>query len=56
MLTLTTEMLAPDGSARWRRKGQIDLTGPDAERRARALGLELGQQVHAAAGDQRVAV
>ena len=55
-LSLTTEMLAPDGSARWRRKGQIDLTGPDAERRARALGLELGQQVHAAAGDQRVAV
>lgn len=52
-LTLTTEMLAPDGSARWRRSGQIDLTGPDAEGRARALGLELGQQVHAAAGDQR---
>lgn len=52
-LTLTTEMLAPDGSARWRRLGQIDLTGPDAEGRARALGLELGQQVHAAAGDQR---
>lgn len=52
-LTLTTEMLAPDGSACWRRSGQIDLTGPDAEGRARALGLELGQQVHAAAGDQR---
>lgn len=55
-LTLTTEMLAPDGSARWRRSGQIDLTGPDAENRARALGLELGRQVHAAAGDQRMAV
>jgi hydroxymethylbilane synthase len=55
-LTLTTEMLAPDGSARWRRSGQIDLTGPDAEHGARELGLTLGQQVHAAAGDQRVAV
>lgn len=55
-LTLTTEMLAPDGSARWRRMGQIALTGPDAESRARSLGLELGKQVHAAAGDQRVAV
>jgi hydroxymethylbilane synthase len=55
-LTLTTEMLAPDGSARWRRSGQIDLAGPDAEERARALGLDLGRQVHTAAGDQRVAV
>ncbi|RZJ80354.1 MAG: hydroxymethylbilane synthase [Brevundimonas sp.] len=51
-LRLTTEMLSPDGSARWRRSGEIDLAaGPDA---ARALGLELGAQVHAAAGDQEV--
>ena len=51
-LRLTTEMLSPDGSARWRRVGEVDLAaGPDA---ARALGLELGAQVHAAAGDQEV--
>ena len=50
-LHLTTEMLSPDGSARWRRVG--DLTAP-APRGARDLGLRLGAEVHAAAGDQRV--
>ena len=55
-LTLTTEMLAPDGTARWRRAGDISLTGPDAMDRARDLGLRLGHAVHAAAGDQSVAV
>ena len=46
-LDLAVEMLAPDGSARWRRSGRID--GVTAER-ARALGLELGQAVREAAG------
>ena len=54
-LRLTTEMLAPDGSARWRRAGELgDLSGSDVMDQARALGLRLGAEVHAAAGDQRV--
>lgn len=51
-LRLTVEMLAPDGSARWRRVGEMaDDAGLDA---ARDLGLALGHDVHAEAGDQRV--
>lgn len=50
-LRLTTEMLSPDGSARWRRVG--DLAEPTIET-ARALGQRLGAEVHAAAGDQAV--
>jgi len=54
-LRLTTEMLAPDGSARWRRSGEIgDVLAPDAWDQARALGLRLGAEVHASAGDQRI--
>ena len=54
-MRLTTEMLAPDGSARWRRAGQLgDLSAGDIIDQARALGLRLGAEVHAAAGDQRV--
>ncbi len=54
-LRLTTEMLAPDGSVRWRRSGEIgDVRADDAPDQARALGLRLGAEVHAAAGDQRV--
>ena len=54
-LRLTTEMLAPNGSARWRRSGEIgDVTAADAMEQARALGLRLGAEVHAMAGDQRV--
>jgi hydroxymethylbilane synthase len=54
-LRLTTEMLAPDGSARWRRAGEIgDVAAADALDQARDLGLRLGAEVHAAAGDQRV--
>ena len=54
-LRLTTEMLAPDGSVRWRRSGEIgDIDAPDAMDQARALGLRLGAEVHTAAGDQRV--
>ena len=54
-LRLTTEMLAPDGSARWRRAGEMDeADAADATDHARALGLRLGAEVQAAAGDQRV--
>jgi len=55
-LRLTTEMLAPDGSARWRRAGEIsDVAGADAATAAEALGRSLGAEVHEAAGDQRFA-
>lgn len=51
-LRLTVEMLAPDGSARWRRAGEIAAdAGADA---ARDLGLSLGQAVRDEAGDQRI--
>ena len=54
-LRLTVEMLAPDGSARWRRAGElVDVTSAEAEEAARGLGLRLGGEVHAAAGDQRI--
>lgn len=53
-LTLTTEMLAPDGTARWRRAGTLGLD--EGEAAARALGEQLGHQVHLAAGDQSVPV
>jgi hydroxymethylbilane synthase len=54
-LRLATEMLAPDGSTRWRRSGELgDTLAADAMDQAHALGLRLGAEVQAAAGDQRV--
>ncbi len=50
-LHLTTEMLSPDGSARWRRVGDLFQS---TEADARALGQRLGGEVHASAGDQEV--
>jgi len=50
-LRLTTEMLSPDGAARWRRAGDLAEATPEG---ARDLGLRLGGQVRDAAGDQRV--
>lgn len=51
-LRLTTEMLAPDGSVRWRRSGEIgDTHAGDAAERARTLGLRLGAEVRAMAGE-----
>lgn len=50
-LRLTTEMLSPDGSARWRRVGELSVATTEA---ARALGQRLGGEVHLAAGDQEV--
>ncbi len=49
-LSLAVEMLAPDGSARWRRNGVMDGTDPA---QAALLGERLGAEIHAAAGDQR---
>jgi hydroxymethylbilane synthase len=51
VLPLTTEMLSPDGSARWRRVGELF---QPTEADARALGERLGGEVHAFAGDQEV--
>ena len=54
-LRLTAEILAPDGSARWRRSGEMAAgNAAELEDEARALGLRLGAEVQAAAGDQRV--
>ncbi|RZJ86485.1 MAG: hydroxymethylbilane synthase, partial [Brevundimonas sp.] len=54
-LRLTVEMLAPDGSARWRRSAELgDVHASDAETQARELGLRLGAEIHDAAGDQRI--
>jgi hydroxymethylbilane synthase len=55
-LLLTAERLAPDGSVRWRRSGEIgDVHADDATDQARALGLRLGAEVQAMAGDQEAA-
>ncbi len=51
VLRLTTEMLSPDGAARWRRVGDLAEATPEG---ARDLGLRLGGQVRDAAGDQQV--
>lgn len=51
VLHLATEMLSPDGSARWRRVGEL---ARPTEADAHDLGRRLGGEVHAAAGDQEV--
>lgn len=57
VLRLTTEMLSPDGSARWRRAGEISgVSATTALDHARALGLRLGGEVQAEAGDQKIAL
>ena len=54
-LRLTTEMLSPDGSARWRRAGEISgVSAATALDDARHLGHRLGAEVHADAGDQQI--
>ncbi|MBB5745243.1 hydroxymethylbilane synthase [Brevundimonas variabilis] len=54
-MLLTAEMLAPDGSARWRRSGELlDIEAADAEASAALLGETIGSQIQAVAGDQRV--
>jgi hydroxymethylbilane synthase len=55
VLRLTTEMLSPDGSARWRRVGEISgVTAATALADTRSLGLRLGAEVQAEAGDQKI--
>lgn len=55
-LSLTTEMLSPDGQQRFRRAGQVsDLTDTDFKR-AKALGFELGSEIYASAGNQQIEI
>jgi hydroxymethylbilane synthase len=49
-LSLIVEALSPDGRHRFRRTGEAVL-GAAAHDRARALGLDLGRQIQAEAGD-----
>ena len=48
-LTLVVEALTADGKARLRRLGEVEAVGPAA---ARALGLDLGEQIRAEGGDR----
>ncbi len=53
-LLLTSELLSPDGTARWRRSGDLgDITAADVLSAAHTMGLAVGRQIHDAAGDQR---
>jgi hydroxymethylbilane synthase len=52
-LRLIVEALSPDGALRFRREGETALTaGADAVALARALGLSLGRDILAEAGDR----
>lgn len=53
-LHLSTEMLSPDGAGRWTRSGDIAADADHAA--ARTLGLRLGGEVQAEAGDQKIAL
>ncbi|MFI4936621.1 MAG: hydroxymethylbilane synthase [Caulobacterales bacterium] len=50
-LILIVEALTPDGARRFRRQGETDLSGPDAEASARELGLRLGEAIRDEGGD-----
>ena len=49
-LSLIVEALTPDGARRFRRAGETEVGGADAEGQARALGLRLGEAVAAEGG------
>jgi hydroxymethylbilane synthase len=51
-LTLVVEALTADGRERIRRLGEVELEDEDATFGARALGLELGEQIRAEGGDR----
>jgi hydroxymethylbilane synthase len=53
-LDLIVEALTPDGADRFRREAGMVLGGSTSEAEARALGLELGHEIRAAAGDRIV--
>lgn len=55
-LRLFAEALSADGRERWRREGAIDLGAGDNHAAAHALGLEIGRQVRAEAGDRLVVI
>ena len=50
-LSMIVEALTPDGAQRFRREGEIALTGVNDVDEARAFGLRLGAEVRAAGGD-----
>ena len=50
VLSLVVEALVPDGSARWREEGRVEVA--EGEAVAWSLGLKLGQAVRAAGGDR----
>ena len=54
VLVLTVEALSPDGADRFRREATLRLGGSTTEAEARALGLVLGKDIRAAAGDRIV--
>lgn len=51
-LTLVVEALTADGRERIRRLGEVELVDEDATFGARALGLELGEQIRAEGGER----
>ncbi len=51
-LELIVEALSPDGAERFRQEEGLDLTGLDDQAAARDLGLRLGADIRAAAGDR----
>jgi len=53
-LDLIVEALTPDGQDRFRREAGLVLGGSTGESEARALGLSLGAEIRAAAGDRIV--
>ena len=54
LLSLTVEALTPDGADRFRREASLPLGGSTTETETRALGLALGRDIRAAAGDRIV--
>ena len=53
-LNLVVEALTPDGAERFRLQNAVALTGQEDQAAARALGVRLGQDLRAAAGDRIV--
>jgi hydroxymethylbilane synthase len=54
-LMLLVEALTPDGARRFRRQGEIEVSGDGAENQARDLGLKLGEQVRSEGGEALLA-
>ena len=48
---MIVEALTPNGAQRFRRQGEVVLSGADDVAEARALGLKLGAEVRAEGGD-----